>query len=278
MAKKHKASPNRTHLPTKEALQTQSSPKGARPPISGNIERGGHWVYGWHAVNAALSNPERIVLRIIATVGNAEALDLPRKLPVPHIMETKEIDRLIGQDAVHQGIAAEVKPLEPYVLEDILHIENPKGPIVILDQVSDPHNVGAIMRSAAAYDAVAVITPKDHSAPETPAMAKAASGGMDIIPRVVVTNLAAAMRELKEAGYWIIGLEGESTTLLTDLKFAQKTVLVLGAEGKGMRRLTGELCDERVRLPMGERMESLNVSNAAAVALYHIFVSKNHAN
>lgn len=271
MAKKHKASAQRTHLPTKAALQNQSPSQ----PRTGN--QAGHWVYGWHAVTAALANPERIVLRIIATASNADQLELPRKLPTPHIMDTKEMDRILGHESVHQGIAAEVRPLEPFVLEDIIHIENPEGPIVILDQVSDPHNVGAIMRTAAAYDAIAVIMPKDHSAPETPAMAKAASGGLDIVPRIVVTNLATTMRELKEAGYWIIGLEGESQTLLTEVKFAAKTVIVLGAEGRGMRRLTADLCDERVRLPMGERMESLNVSNAAAVALYHLYVSKHHA-
>jgi 23S rRNA (guanosine2251-2'-O)-methyltransferase len=236
---------------------------------------GGHWVYGWHAVKAALANPERIIIRIIASPSAAERLELPKRtLPKPHIMEPRELDRIVGVDAVHQGIAAEVKPLEPYRIEDILHIEHPRGPIVILDQVSDPHNVGAIMRSAAAYDAIAVIYPKDHSAPETPAMAKAASGALDIVKRIQVTNLATAMRELKEAGWWIIGLEGESTTLFSTISFAEKTVIVLGAEGKGMRRLTADCCDERARLPMGTGMESLNVSNAAAIALYQLYLSR----
>ncbi|MBX9726964.1 MAG: 23S rRNA (guanosine(2251)-2'-O)-methyltransferase RlmB, partial [Rickettsiales bacterium] len=222
------------------------------------------------------ANPERVVVRIIASPNAAEKLDLPkRKLPNPHIMEPRELDRILGADAVHQGIAAEVKPLEPYRIEDILHIEHPHGPIVILDQVSDPHNVGAIMRSAAAYDAIAVITPKDHSAPETPTMAKAASGALDIVKRIQVTNLATAMRELKEAGWWIVGLEGESSTLFSTIKFAEKTVIVLGAEGKGMRRLTADCCDERARLPMGQGMESLNVSNAAAIALYQLFIKRN---
>ncbi len=234
----------------------------------------GSWVYGWHAVNAALANPERIVTRILVSEAGSSRLKLPRPLPNPHVVEARELDRVLGADAVHQGIAAMVKPLEPFVLEDIIHTENPRGPIVILDQVSDPQNVGAILRSAAAFDAIAVVYPKDHSAAETPAMAKAACGGMDIVPRIQVTNLATAMRELQEAGWWIIGLEGESKTLLSDVKVGAKTVLVLGAEGKGMRRLTAECCDERVRLPMGERMESLNVSNAAAVALYQLYVNK----
>ncbi len=281
MAKKHKSF-NRTELPNPKrdgGRPPSQQGRGNHPPKDrSGPQSGGIWVYGWHAVNAALANEQRTVLRIVATDANARELKLPRRLPTPHVMDTRDIDRLVGSESVHQGIAAEVRPLEPYVLEDIIHIENPKGPIVLLDQVSDPHNVGAILRSAAAYDAIAVIMPKDHSAPETATMAKAASGALDIVPRIVVTNLAAAMRELKEAGYWIIGLEGESKTLLTDVKFAAKTVIVLGAEGKGMRRLTGELCDERVRLPMGAGMESLNVSNAGAIALYQLYVSKRHGN
>lgn len=274
--------------PKKHQRPTLPPKASANPPRGYNDARavrdhkpaggiGGHWVYGWHAVNAALANPERAVIRIIASPTAAEKLDLPaRKLPNPHIMEPRELDRILGADAVHQGIAAEVKPLEPYRIEDIISIEQPRGPIVILDQVSDPHNVGAIMRSAAAYDAIAVIYPKDHSAPETPTMAKAASGALDIVKRIQVTNLATAMRELKEAGWWIIGLEGESKTLFSDIKFAQKTVIVLGAEGKGMRRLTADSCDERARLPMGTGMESLNVSNAAAIALYQLYLSRKH--
>ena len=273
--KKHQ----RPSLPPKASSQPNRGYNDARAhekkPLSGST--GGHWVYGWHAVNAALANPERTVIRIVATAVAAEKLQLPaRKLPNPHIMEPREVDRVLGSDAVHQGIGAEVKPLEPYMVEDILNIQNPKGPIVILDQVSDPHNVGAIMRTAAAYDAIAVIFPKDHSAPETPAMAKAASGALDLVKRVQVTNLATTMRELKDAGWWIIGLEGESNTLFSDLKFAEKTVIVLGAEGKGMRRLTADLCDERARLPMGTGMESLNVSNAAAIALYQLYLSRHH--
>ncbi len=255
-------------------------PPKASPDRGGATSRqdhgAGYWIYGWHAVEAALRNGEREVTRILASPVAAQKLVLPKRhLPTPHVMEPREIDRLVGSDAVHQGIAARVLPLEPYGLEDILADANPKGPIVILDQVSDPHNVGAILRSAAAFDAVAVIVPKDHSAPETAVMAKAASGALDLVKRVAVTNLASAMGELREAGWWIVGLEGEATTTLPQLKLDAKTVLVLGAEGKGMRRLTAERCDARVRLPMGQGMESLNVSNAAAVALYHLYVARH---
>jgi 23S rRNA (guanosine2251-2'-O)-methyltransferase len=275
--KKHQ----RQSLPPKPSAQPARGYNDARAAAPSHKKHtssaagGGHWVYGWHAVNAALANPERVVTRIIASPVAAEKLEMPaRKLPNPHIMEPRELDRILGNEAVHQGIAAEVKPLEPYRIEDILSIHNPTGPLVILDQVSDPHNVGAIMRSAAAYNAMAVIYPKDHSAPETATMAKAASGALDIVKRIQVTNLATTMRELKDAGWWIIGLEGEATTLLTDIKFTAKTVIVLGAEGKGMRRLTADNCDERARLPMGAGMESLNVSNAAAIALYQLYISK----
>jgi 23S rRNA (guanosine2251-2'-O)-methyltransferase len=264
--KKH---PHRQSLPPKRA---NGAPAHASAPAN---HAQGHWVYGWHAVNAALANPERVVTRIVASTAAAEKLKMPaRKLPTPHVMDAREIDRILGADAVHQGIGAMVLPLEPYTLDDVLHINDPTGPLVILDQVSDPHNVGAILRSAAAYDAIAVIFPKDHSAPETATMAKAACGALDVVKRVSVTNLATAMRELKDAGWWVVGLEGEATRLLTEVKFSAKTVIVLGAEGKGMRRLTAECCDERVRLPMGKGMESLNVSNAAAIALYHLYTTR----
>lgn len=266
MAKKHPP-----HRSARGALPPRAPERHTRAPSP----TGGYLIYGWHAVNAALMNPERVVTRILVSKQAAERLKLPnRKLPSPQIMEPRELDRQLGNESVHQGIGAEVKPLEPHTLEDILNIEDPKGPVLILDQVSDPHNVGAIMRSAAAYDAVAVVTPKDHSAPETATMAKAASGALDIVKHVVVTNLASAMRELKDAGWWIVGLEGEAKQELPQIKFGPKTVLVLGAEGKGMRRLTGELCDETARLPMGSRMESLNVSNAAAIALYQLYVRR----
>jgi 23S rRNA (guanosine2251-2'-O)-methyltransferase len=191
-----------------------------------------------------------------------------RKLPNPETMEPRAMDNLLGSESVHQGIAALVMPLEQFILDEMLEKE---GVLLILDQVSDPHNVGAILRSAAAFDAIGIIAPKDNSAPETATMAKAASGALDLVPRITVTNLASAMRELKDAGWWIIGLDGIATRTLGDIKFGKKTVLVLGAEGKGMRRLTAESCDELAKLPISPRMESLNVSNAAALALYEVY-------
>ncbi|OYW13794.1 MAG: 23S rRNA (guanosine(2251)-2'-O)-methyltransferase RlmB [Rhodospirillales bacterium 12-54-5] len=242
---------------------------------------GSYWLYGNHAVNAALANPQRIVRRLVASKSALEQLVLPkidgRKLPQPEMMDGKTLDGLLGANAVHQSIGAYVEPLQAFVLEDIIHTAKPRGPLVVLDQVSDPHNVGAILRTAAAFDAVGVLMPKDHSAPETAVMAKAASGALDLVPRIVVTNLATAMRELKEAGWWITGLSGDAKQSLADIKFGDKTVLILGAEGSGMRRLTAELCDELARLPISPNMESLNVSNAAAIALYHCYTVRKHA-
>lgn len=264
--------------PAKQARTGAPGKPHSKPARNADAMRdtgGGYWLYGWHAVNAALANPERKVRRILASESAAPRLQLPRDLPAPQVLSPREMDHLLGNDAVHQGIAALVTPLPIYVLEDVLHIADPTGPLVILDQVSDPHNVGAILRSAAAFGAVGVICPKDHSAPESAVMAKAACGALDMLPRVTVTNLASAMRDLQANGWWIIGLDGEATTLLPALKPSAKTVLVLGAEGKGMRRLTADLCDERARLPIDARMESLNVSNAAAIALYHLYASRH---
>jgi 23S rRNA (guanosine2251-2'-O)-methyltransferase len=238
---------------------------------------GGYWIYGRHAVSAALANPERKVSRILVSAQAGGRLDLPRPLPAPQTVDTRELDRILGAQAVHQGIAAQVAPLAGCVLEDVLHLATPSGPLLILDQVSDPHNVGAVLRSAAAFDATGVILPKDHSAPETAVMAKAACGALDLVPLITVTNLAASMRELKEAGWWIVGLDGTATELLTEVKLDAKTVLVLGAEGKGMRRLTQESCDFLARLPISSRMESLNVSNAAAIALYQLYAQRGRA-
>ncbi len=261
MAKHHKSRPERTALPPSRPAHRAADH--------------GYWLYGWHAVEAALANPERQINRILASPAALEKLQLPaRKLPAPERMEPRAIDQLLGADAVHQGIALRVLPLPPGTLEDVLYHSTPRGPLLVLDQVSDPHNVGAILRSAAAFDAVAVLTPKDHSAPETAVMAKAASGALDIVPPLTVTNLASALRDLQANGWWVIGLDGSADKQLGDIKLTGKLVLVLGAEGKGMRRLTAEGCDELAKLPISPRMESLNVSNAAAIALYHCLLTR----
>ncbi|MFO1242925.1 MAG: 23S rRNA (guanosine(2251)-2'-O)-methyltransferase RlmB [Rickettsiales bacterium] len=237
-----------------------------KPPSGGG---GSYWLYGVHAVKSALANPNRRIKRLVATKNTAETLDkLPGKAQL-EISDGKTMERYVGADSVHQGIAALVDPLEQPALEDLLFGEQTK-PLVVLDQVTDPHNVGAILRSAAAFGAAAVIFPKDHAAKESATLAKAASGALDIVPLVEVTNLARTLEQIKQAGYWVAGLDGEATTDIKDAKLTGKTALVLGAEGKGLRRLTAENCDLLVKLPIHAQMESLNVSNAAAVALYVI--------
>jgi 23S rRNA (guanosine2251-2'-O)-methyltransferase len=237
------------------------------PPASA----GRYWMVGWHAVRAALNNPEREVSRLLLTRATADSLPKFTRTLTAEIVDGREIEKLTGGDAVHQGIAALVKPLTRDALEPALVSE---GTLVVLDQVTDPHNIGAILRSAAAFGASALIVTRDHSARETAAMAKAASGALDLLPIVEVTNLAQALRDIKDAGFWVLGLSGTGKRALHEVDARGKCALVLGAEGRGMRRLTAEGCDEVVRLPIAPVMESLNVSNAAAVALYQLYRSR----
>ncbi len=239
--------------------------KGAAAGKDG--QHGTYWMYGLHACVAALDNPEREVLRIAAVPDIAEQLVLIEGRPQVEVVDTLAIADRVPPDAVHQGLAVQVKPLTPYSIEDIAHDDRP---IVFLDQVTDPHNVGAILRSAAAFDAAGVVITKDHAPKEGAVMAKSASGGLDLVPLVQVINLAKAMDLTKEAGYWIAGMDGGADKQLHEAGLGRKTALVMGAEGKGMRRLTEERCDLLVKLPIHEQMESLNVSNAAAIALYEL--------
>jgi len=228
-----------------------------------------YYLFGWHACLAALGNKERQVRKLLATPQTKDAL-------MPHIkgrenlaewVDKNVIERHLPQGAVHQGIALLVAPLEEQDLDSFL-FSAPDAPLLLLDQVTDPHNVGAILRSAAAFDAAAVILTKDHAPEESPTLAKSASGALELLPIIRVTNLSQAIKDIKKAGYWVAGLDGEAKQTIPEAKLHKKTALVLGAEGKGLRRLTAENCDLLVRLPISPRMESLNVSNAAAVALY----------
>lgn len=242
-----------------------NSPSGAPKPGAST-----YWMYGLHACLAALANKDRRIRRLVVSEAAEASLPKPLKLPVER-RTGKEIASLVGTDAVHQGIALLTDRLLQPGFEEILRGARP---ILILDQVSDPHNVGAILRSAAAFDAAAVVLPKDHAPPESAIIAKTASGALECVPLVHVTNLAAALDTAKKAGFWVAGLAGEAKQTLAEAKLGQKTLLVLGAEGPGMRRLTRERCDLLVRLPISPRMESLNVSNAAAVALYQLHIGQ----
>ncbi len=223
--------------------------------------------WGRHAVAAALDNPERRVLKAWATREAAEFMRFPEGVAVT-LAEAADLGRLVPSDAPHQGVVVEAEPLEDVWLSDVLADAGDKAVILILDQVTDPHNVGAILRSAAAFGAIAIVTQDRHSPPESGALAKAASGALERVPWVRVVNLSRALDELAEAGFWRIGLAGDAEMTLADALGPQKVAMVLGAEGPGMRSNVRDHCDALARLPIRDSMESLNVSNAAAVALY----------
>lgn len=247
--------------------------RAGRPP--GNL----FWLYGIHAVLAALANPRRKIRRLDVTAEaartHAEAIAAARAarpLPDAEVVDKQDIERQLPPGAVHQGIAALVEPLPHMGIEDVARqgAARDRAVVVVLDQVTDPHNVGAILRSAAAFGALAVVVPDRHSPEETGALAKAASGALERMPVVRVTNVVRALGELKEAGFWTAGLAGESPFTMASQKLSGRIALVMGAEGEGLRRLTREHCDYLVRLPMTGEVESLNVSNACAVALYEL--------
>ena len=221
--------------------------------------------WGRHAVAAALANPERNVVRLWATREAAAGLDLGA-VPVTY-SDVADLGRMVPRDAPHQGLVAEVERLDDILLADLLEGAGDGRPLVVLDQVTDPHNVGAILRSAAAFDALGLVTQDRHAPPESGALAKAASGALETIPWVRVVNLARALEEMAAAGFWRIGLAGEAETLLADALGPPRVALVLGAEGEGLRPNSAAHCDSLARLPI-TGIESLNVSNAAAIALY----------
>jgi 23S rRNA (guanosine2251-2'-O)-methyltransferase len=223
-------------------------------------------LYGWHTVKAALENPSRRIHRLWASKNAARRLaDEGMHTPIaPEIVDPDWIARRLAPDAVHQGLLAEASPLEAPAIEDL----RPEGVVLLLDQITDPHNVGAIMRSAAAFAARAVITTARHSPEATGALAKAASGALEHVPLVTVVNLARAIATLKAAGFQVIGLDSEGTADLAAARLAPPLALVLGAEGKGLRQLTRQSCDLVARLDLPGAIASLNVSNAAALSLY----------
>lgn len=245
--------------------------RGHRPSKApGNRPR----FWGRHPVTAALANPERIVRKLWMTRDAAAQLDVPPVIPMI-FAEVADLGRMVPVDAPHQGVVAEVDPLEDIWLGDLLEQgrDDPpdrQRPLLVLDQVTDPHNVGAILRSAAAFDALGIVTQDRHSPPESGALARAASGALELVPWVRVVNLARALGEIEEAGFWRVGLTGEASDPLAQAIGTARIALVLGAEGEGMRHNTMQHCDLLARLPISPRVESLNVSNAAAIALYAV--------
>ncbi len=234
-------------------------------------DRNSFWMFGYHAVAAALKNPNRIVNQFLAVKGAAGEFTKYS----PRIVGKEEIEKILPTNAIHQGLALNVARSE-HILEDILEeIEEKEfSTVVVLDQVSDIHNVGAILRSSAAFNVDAVIIPSNNAPNENGQMAKAACGALEVVPLVQVTNISQAMEKLKKNGYWCVGLDAHTEKTMDDFEFPKKTVFVFGSEGEGMRKFTRENCDYIVKLSMSDNMESLNLSNATAITLYERFVRK----
>src|SRR5690348_13248416 len=224
-------------------------------------------LWGKHAVAAALDNPRRKVLRAWASREAGGFMQFPKDVAVT-LAEAPDLARLVPHDAPHQGVVIEVEALEEAWLDELLNGAGERAVLLVLDQVTDPHNVGAILRSAAAFGAIGIVTQDRHSPPESGTVAKAASGALERVPWVRVVNLARALEEIGEAGFWRIGLAGDAETDLAQALGPKRIALVRGAQGRGLRRNTREHCDAVARLPISDEVESLNVSNAAAVALY----------
>jgi 23S rRNA (guanosine2251-2'-O)-methyltransferase len=222
-------------------------------------------LYGWHTVMAALANPQRRFRRLLATENAARRLAEEKLSPGAKLemVRPESIDALVGADAVHQGLYAETDPLPSPALEDVA-----SGVLLVLDQITDPHNVGAMLRSAAAFGVTAAVTTARHSPEATGVLAKAASGALEYVPIVTIGNLAQALRTLKDLGTLLVGLDSSGEANLADVVFSAPVALVLGAEGKGLRQLTRTNCDVVARLDLPGAIKSLNVSNATALALY----------
>lgn len=229
-------------------------------------EGGGIVLYGWHAVKAALENPARRITRLVATENAIRRLaDEGLALPVePELVRPDVIAARLGPDAVHQGLLAEAEPLSA---PDVTELP-PEGLVLAFDQITDPHNVGAILRTAAAFGVRAVVTTARHSPEATGVLAKAASGALEYVPIVTVQNLARGLAALRDGGFQLVGLDSEGESDLASAALRSPLVLVLGAEGKGLRQLTRATCDVVARLDLPGAIASLNVSNAAALAMY----------
>ena len=247
-------------------------PPRKRPPPRGRLRPaplsadGPAILYGWHTVKAALENPARRIGKLLATENALRRLkDEDVALPVePELVRPGLIDARLGPDAVHQGLLAEADPLHAPSVAEL----QPEGIVLVLDQITDPHNVGAILRSAAAFAAKALVTTARHSPEATGVLAKAASGALELVPMVTVQNLARGLEELRQRGFLLVGLDASGERDLAALSLRAPLALVLGAEGKGLRQLTKATCDQVARIELPGEIKSLNVSNAAALALY----------
>ena len=252
----------------KRKPERRRSPRGAETRAAGD---GAVILYGWHTVKAALENPARRIRRLFATENAARrlaedglALDVLAPGVETELVRPDAIAHRLGPDAVHNGLLAEADPLPSPELDEL----EPAGIVLVLDQITDPHNVGAILRSAAAFAVKAIVLTARHSPEATGVLAKSASGALEYVPIVTVQNLARALELLRERGYLLVGLDSTGDIDLGDTPLRAPLALVLGAEGKGLRQLTRATCDRVARLDLPGRIKSLNVSNAAALALY----------
>ena len=252
-----------------------SKPRSERHRTGGKYERrdrprgepnGPAILYGWHTVTAALNNPARHIRKLLVTENALRRLtEEGIKLPLePEPVRPDALAARLTPDAVHQGLLAEADPLPSPAIEELP--EN--GIVLVLDQITDPHNVGAMLRTAAAFAVAAVVTTARHSPEATGVLAKSASGALELVPIVIVQNLARGLAALKERGFLLVGLDSEAEDDLASLELRTPLALVLGAEGKGLRQLTGETCHRLARLDLPGEIKSLNVSNATALALY----------
>lgn len=269
-----------TSEPMKDRKFTPRGPRGGAKPFNrpgksagrpARRDRDSHpdgpvILYGWHTVTMALANPERRIRKLTLTENAAKRLadENIETHVTPEIVRPQEIDRLLSPDAVHQGLLAEADPLPSPDIETLKQ----DGMVLVLDQITDPHNVGAILRSAAAFAVKAIVTTARHSPEATGVLAKAASGALELVPMVTVQNLARALTTLNELGFQTVGLDSEGSEDLSDVALREPLALVLGAEGKGLRQLTRETCSVVARLDMPGEIKSLNVSNAAVLSLY----------
>jgi 23S rRNA (guanosine2251-2'-O)-methyltransferase len=244
------------------------SRKPGRPGPRSELPGGVAVIYGWHPVTEALRNGSRTIRRFLATENSARRLEaeIGALEPAPEIVRPDEITRLLGPDAVHQGLYIEADPLESPELDTL----SDDALVLVLDQITDPHNVGAIVRTAAAFGVEAIVTTARHSPAATGVLAKSASGGLEHVPFLIVGNLGNALQTLGERGFLRVGLDSEGDTDLDAVTVHRPIALVLGAEGKGLRQRSRETCDVVARLDMPGAIKSLNVSNAAAVVLYAV--------
>ncbi len=241
-----------------------------------NEQRNDLWLFGKHAVLAALNNTVRNIKRLLVTKRGAEqyltafsAINHNVRPLNPEIILPELLEKNLPADCVHQGIALLTNPLPNKYIKDCCVITGDESHLIlILDQITDPHNVGAIIRSAAAFGARAIISTDRHSPPESGSLAKSASGTLEVIPWIRVTNLSRALDELAEMGYWRLGMDGSAELSIRQADFGKNIALVMGAEGRGLRKGTQSHCDALIKLPIQRTVESLNVSNAAAIALY----------